>query len=104
MESMQISLTIVGLVTKTNGTSPIDAFVSNLAEMRDEGFRRVWMAQLPYDPDLLTMLAVALREVDTIEVGSGVLPDPGSAPDAAGAARTHAQPDRGRPASPSASG
>jgi F420-dependent oxidoreductase-like protein len=74
MESMQISLTIVGLVTKTNGTSPIDAFVSNLAEMRDEGFRRVWMAQLPFDPDLLTMLAVAFREVDTIRIGSGVLP------------------------------
>jgi 5,10-methylenetetrahydromethanopterin reductase len=74
MESMQISLTIVGLVTKTNGTSPIDAFVSRLAEMRDEGFRRVWMAQLPNDPDLLTMLAVAFREIDTIRIGSGVLP------------------------------
>jgi F420-dependent oxidoreductase-like protein len=32
------------------------------------------MAQLPYDPDLLTILAVALHEVDTIEVGSGVVP------------------------------
>src|SRR5258708_36183180 len=32
------------------------------------------MAQLPYDPDLLTILAVAFHEVDTIEVGSGVLP------------------------------
>jgi 5,10-methylenetetrahydromethanopterin reductase len=74
MGSMQISLTIVGLVTKTNGQSPIDAFVSNLAEMREEGFRRVWMAQLPFDPDLLTMLAVAFREVDTIRIGSGVLP------------------------------
>ena len=74
MESMQISLTIVGLVTKTNGASPIDAFVSRLAEMRDEGFRRVWMAQLPNDPDLLTMLAVAFREIDTIRIGSGVLP------------------------------
>ena len=42
--------------------------------MRDEGFRRVWMAQLPYEADVLTVLAVAMREVDTIEVGSGVLP------------------------------
>jgi hypothetical protein len=71
---MQISLTIVGLLTKTNVTSPIDAFVSNLAEMRDEGFRRVWTAQLPFDPDLLTMLAVAFREVDTIRIGSGCCP------------------------------
>jgi F420-dependent oxidoreductase-like protein len=48
--------------------------VKTLATLRDEGFRRVWMAQLPYDPDLTTILAVALHEVDTIEVGSGVIP------------------------------
>jgi 5,10-methylenetetrahydromethanopterin reductase len=34
----------------------------------------VWMSQMPYEPDLLTVLAVALREVDTIEVGSDVVP------------------------------
>ena len=43
-------------------------------KMRDEGFRRVWMAQMPSDGDLLTVLAVAMREVDGIEVGSAVLP------------------------------
>jgi F420-dependent oxidoreductase-like protein len=42
--------------------------------LRDEGFKRVWMSQMPYEPDLLTVLAVALREVDTIEVASGVVP------------------------------
>jgi F420-dependent oxidoreductase-like protein len=56
------------------GTSSIDATVKSLAKLRDEGFRRVWMAQMPFDGDLLTALAVALREVDTIEVGSAVLP------------------------------
>ena len=40
-------------------------------KLRDEGFRRVWMSQMPYEPDLLTILAVALREVDDIEVASG---------------------------------
>jgi 5,10-methylenetetrahydromethanopterin reductase len=74
MVSMQISLTIVGLVPQTNGRSPVDSFVQNLVKIRDEGFRRVWMAQLPYDPDLTTLLAVALREVDTIEMASGVIP------------------------------
>ena len=74
MVSMQISLSLVGLLNETSGRSPVDAFVQNLAELRDEGFRRVWLAQLPYDPDLTTLLAVALREVDTIEVGSGVIP------------------------------
>jgi 5,10-methylenetetrahydromethanopterin reductase len=72
MESMQISLSLVGLLS--DGPSPVDATVQNLAKLRDEGFRRVWMAQLPRDPDLTTVLAVALREVDTIEVGSGVIP------------------------------
>ncbi len=52
----------------------IDATVAYLAELRDEGFARVWISQLPYEPDLLTVLAVALREVDTIEVASGVVP------------------------------
>ena len=74
MGSMQISLSLVGLLSDSAGGSPVDATVKNLAQLRDEGFRRVWMAQLPYDPDLTTILAVALHEVDTIEVGSGVIP------------------------------
>jgi 5,10-methylenetetrahydromethanopterin reductase len=74
MVGMQISLSIVGLLNDTSGRSPVDALVQSLAELRDEGFRRVWLAQLPYDLDLTTLLAIALREVDTIEVGSGVIP------------------------------
>jgi 5,10-methylenetetrahydromethanopterin reductase len=74
MVGMQTSLTIVGLLNDASAPSPVDAFVRNLANMRDEGFRRVWLAQLPYDADLTTLLAVALREVDAIEVGSGVIP------------------------------
>jgi 5,10-methylenetetrahydromethanopterin reductase len=60
--------------TLTAGPAPIDAFVRRLAEIRDEGFRRLWLAQMPWAPDLTTLLAVALREVDTIELGSGVIP------------------------------
>src|SRR5436190_23332184 len=74
MVSMQISLSLVKLLSDTGGDSPVDATVRKLAELRAEGFRRVWMAQLPYDPDLMTILAVVLREVDTIEVGTGVVP------------------------------
>lgn len=55
-------------------SASIDTTVGQLAELRDEGFRRVWLSQLPHEPDLLTVLAVALREVDGIEVGTGVLP------------------------------
>jgi F420-dependent oxidoreductase-like protein len=65
-----MSLNLVNAV----GASPIDSTVNALAKARDEGFRRVWMAQMPFDGDLLTVLAVAMREVDGIEVGSAVLP------------------------------
>jgi 5,10-methylenetetrahydromethanopterin reductase len=71
MVSMQTSLSLLATLS---GQSPADTTVNTLAQLRDEGFRRVWMAQMPYEPDLLTLLAVAFREVDTIEVGSGVLP------------------------------
>jgi 5,10-methylenetetrahydromethanopterin reductase len=74
MVSMQISLSLVGLLGDTGAKSPVDGLVGNLAKLRDEGFRRVWMAQLPTDPDLLTILAVAFHEVDSIEIGSGVVP------------------------------
>lgn len=69
---MQVS--ILGSLSDTAGRSPVDATVDNLARLRDEGFRRVWMTQMPYEPDLLTVLAVALREVDRIEVATGVIP------------------------------
>ncbi len=69
---MRISLSIVGL--NPGAPAPIDSLVNNLAGLRDEGFRRVWLAQLPYDADLPTVLGIALREVDRIEVGSGVIP------------------------------
>ncbi|ANI37546.1 TIGR03564 family F420-dependent LLM class oxidoreductase [Mycolicibacterium vaccae] len=71
---MQISM--FGQLSALSGfqDNAIDATVAYLAELRDEGFARVWISQLPYEPDLLTVLAVALREVDTIEVASGVVP------------------------------
>ncbi|GAB3229414.1 TIGR03564 family F420-dependent LLM class oxidoreductase [Mycolicibacterium hippocampi] len=63
-----------GQLSGAGSGSPIDATITNLAQLRDEGFGRVWMSQLPFEPDLLAVLAVALREVDGIEVASGVVP------------------------------
>ena len=74
MVSMQISLSLVGLLSDTAGKSPVDATVKNLAALRDEGFRRVWMTQMPWDSDLMTILAAAFHEVGAIEIGSGVVP------------------------------
>lgn len=65
----------ISLFGSLNGKgSPVDDTVAYLTELRDEGFKRAWFSQMPYDPDLLTVLAVALREVDGIEAGTGVLP------------------------------
>ena len=69
---MQIS--VFGFLGDGSGRSPVDAYVEDLARSRDEGFARVWTAQLPYEPDLLVTLAVALRDVPGISVGTGVLP------------------------------
>lgn len=54
--------------------SLVDDYVTELAKLRDEGFRRAWVAQMPWQADILTVLAIAFREVDTIEVATGVLP------------------------------
>src|SRR3978361_591599 len=69
---MQVSM--FGQLSDAGSGNPIDATVENLTLLREEGCRRLWMSQLPYEPDLLTILAVALREVDDIEVASGVVP------------------------------
>ena len=64
----------ISLVTGLDNTSPVDTCIRDLTQARDEGFTRVWMTQMPYDADLLTVLAAALREVPDIDVGSAVLP------------------------------
>jgi len=56
------------------GRSVVDDFVEELGAARDDGFETVWVPQLPWEPDLLTLLAVAMREVDSIAVGTGVIP------------------------------
>jgi 5,10-methylenetetrahydromethanopterin reductase len=69
---MQVSM--FGQLSGAGVGNPVDATVQNLAQLREEGFRRLWMSQMPYEPDLLTILAVALREVGDIEVATGVVP------------------------------
>jgi 5,10-methylenetetrahydromethanopterin reductase len=54
--------------------SMIDAYVADLRAVRDDGFTTVWSPQLPWEADVVTAMAVALREVDDITLGTGVLP------------------------------
>jgi F420-dependent oxidoreductase-like protein len=64
----------ISLISNLNNKTPIESAIHDLTEARDEGFSRLWMTQMPFDVDLLTVLAVALREVPDIEVASGVVP------------------------------
>ncbi len=64
----------ISLIAGLNNESPVDTCIRDLAQARDEGFSRLWMTQMPYDADLLTVLAAALRDVPDIHVASGVVP------------------------------
>ncbi|MGB3481490.1 MAG: TIGR03564 family F420-dependent LLM class oxidoreductase [Mycobacterium sp.] len=64
----------ISVLEYTGDPFSIDAYVAQLAMLREEGFARVWSTQMPYERDLLTALAVGMREVPDIEVGTGVLP------------------------------
>lgn len=69
---MRISLfTYLG---DSQGPSPVDAYGRDLRAVRDLGFERVWTVQLPWEHDALTTLAVGLREVDGLTIGTGVQP------------------------------
>jgi 5,10-methylenetetrahydromethanopterin reductase len=64
----------ISLIAGIDNASPIESCIRELTQARDEGFARVWMTQMPFDADLLTVLAAALREVPDIQVASGVVP------------------------------
>jgi 5,10-methylenetetrahydromethanopterin reductase len=64
----------ISLVTNLNNGSPIETCIRELTQARDEGFARLWITQMPFDVDLLTVLAAALPQVPDIEVASGVVP------------------------------
>jgi len=65
---------LISLIAGLSNKSPLDSCIRELTQARDDGFTRVWMTQMPYDCDLLTVLAAAMHEVSDIKVGSGVIP------------------------------
>jgi F420-dependent oxidoreductase-like protein len=64
----------MSLITNLNNKTPIESCIRDLTDAREAGFSRLWMTQMPFDVDLLTVLAAALREVPDIAVASGVVP------------------------------
>ena len=65
---------LISLIANLSNKSPLDSCIRELTQARDDGFERGWMTQMPYDYDLLTVLAAAMHEVSDIKVGSGVVP------------------------------
>jgi hypothetical protein len=65
---------LISLIANLSNKAPLDSCIRELKQARDDGFERVWMTQMPYDCDLLTVLAAAMHEVSDIKVGSGVVP------------------------------
>jgi F420-dependent oxidoreductase-like protein len=64
----------ISLIANLSNKSPVENCIRELTQARDSGFARLWMTQMPYDADLLTVLAVAMHEVSDIQVASGVVP------------------------------
>lgn len=56
------------------GVSPVDVYIGELRVAAGAGFQTVWSPQLVRNPDLLCFLGLALREVERINVGVGVMP------------------------------
>jgi 5,10-methylenetetrahydromethanopterin reductase len=65
---------LMSLIANLSNKSPLDSCIRELTRARDDGFARVWMTQMPYDVDLLTVLAAAMHEVSDVKVASGVVP------------------------------
>jgi F420-dependent oxidoreductase-like protein len=54
--------------------APVDDYVQDVRALRDQGFSTVWTPQPHGEHDALTTMAVALRGVDGITLGTGVQP------------------------------
>jgi 5,10-methylenetetrahydromethanopterin reductase len=73
-------MSLITYLADSHGASPVDAYIRDVRTARDQGFGRVWTAQLPWEHDALTTLAVAAREVEDIGLATGVQPIQGRHP------------------------
>jgi 5,10-methylenetetrahydromethanopterin reductase len=61
------------LGTSIDTDQPIDDVIASARAAKQAGFSSVWSSQI-FGADALTVLAVVAREVDSIELGTGVIP------------------------------
>src|SRR6201996_9493295 len=64
----------ISLITNLDNKTPIESCIRDLTDARDAGFARLWITQMPFDVDLITVLAAVLPQVPDIDVASGVVP------------------------------
>ncbi|MCV7429833.1 TIGR03564 family F420-dependent LLM class oxidoreductase [Mycobacterium montefiorense] len=69
-----MDITILSMLGDGDPRAVADSYIELVSRVAAEGFARMWTAQLPWEPDLLTVQALAFREVPGIELGVGVLP------------------------------
>jgi 5,10-methylenetetrahydromethanopterin reductase len=69
-----VDVTIFTLLGDGDGPSVVDAHIEQVSRLAAEGFTGMWTAQMPWEPDLLSVQALALRAVPDIELGTAVLP------------------------------
>jgi 5,10-methylenetetrahydromethanopterin reductase len=69
-----MEISIFNILGDGDGPSVVNAYIDEVSRLAAEGFTTIWAAQLPWEIDLLTVQALALREVPGIELGVGVLP------------------------------
>lgn len=72
VQTMRISL--FNYLADSSRGAPVADYVDDVRSMRDEGFDVVWTPQLQWEHDAMTTMAVALREVDGLTLGTGVIP------------------------------
>jgi F420-dependent oxidoreductase-like protein len=63
----------IGLYVSVDATTTVDAAVERVAEAERRGFQTAWLGQL-FDHDALTLLALASRGTERIELGTWVVP------------------------------
>jgi 5,10-methylenetetrahydromethanopterin reductase len=69
-----VEISVFEFIGDGGGRPLVDAYLERVSQLAAEGFRRVWSAQLPWEPDVMSVLAVALHELPDVEFGTAVLP------------------------------
>ncbi len=69
-----MDISMCTLLGDGDGRTVVDSYLELVSRVAEEGFTRMWTAQMPWEPDVLTVQALALREVPGIDLGVSVFP------------------------------